>query len=36
MLADFYRAGGMPEYRESLDKSLENDFQGWKYATATA
>ncbi|KAH9206193.1 hypothetical protein DL95DRAFT_488235 [Leptodontidium sp. 2 PMI_412] len=29
-------AGGMPEYRASLDKSLENDLQGWKYSTARA
>ncbi|KAH6719617.1 cyclohexanone monooxygenase [Leptodontidium sp. MPI-SDFR-AT-0119] len=29
-------AGGMPEYRESLDKSLENNLQGWKYSTAKA
>ncbi|XMA08679.1 hypothetical protein WAI453_001470 [Rhynchosporium graminicola] len=27
-------AGGMPEYRESLDKSLENNLQGWTYSTA--
>jgi len=26
-------AGGMPEYRESLDKSLDNNLQGWKYST---
>ncbi|PBP19903.1 cyclohexanone monooxygenase [Diplocarpon rosae] len=26
--------GGMPEYRASLDKSLDNDLQGWKYSTA--
>ena len=24
------RAGGMPEYVDSLNKSLENNFQGWK------
>ncbi|KAH6717459.1 hypothetical protein BKA61DRAFT_631320 [Leptodontidium sp. MPI-SDFR-AT-0119] len=29
-------AGGMPEYRASLDKSLENDLQGWKYSIARA
>ena len=24
------RAGGMVEYTQSLAKSLENDFEGWK------
>lgn len=27
-------AGGMPEYVDSLHKSLENDYQGWHYAKA--
>ncbi|KAK6585701.1 hypothetical protein PZA11_002428 [Diplocarpon coronariae] len=31
-----YWAGGMPEYRASLEKSLDNNLQGWKYSTAKA
>jgi cation diffusion facilitator CzcD-associated flavoprotein CzcO len=31
-----FRSGGMVEYVNTLNRSLENDFQGWKYATASA
>lgn len=30
------RAGGMVEYLDSLDKSLENNYQGWRVEKGAA
>lgn len=35
-LFSFSRAGGMPAYVQTLEKSLDNDLQGWTYSLAKA